>query len=243
MFLLGIVVLGGIVLGHGERKAAAHSLLPAHAARCVTNPPYRPTIIPAPRGSGKKVTLLAAARWGRADGGASPNRTRGHRERTGPEDRGWVMLGAGIVVHDLLQRLLVKAARVSVVMLVMAAGLAVLLRCKEGARSGGQPANTWEGAPPDEPAPVDAAARAAPQPAPRSFKVVHVFVALCDNRHQGIVPVRAELGNGQDPRTNLYWGARQARGVGARRLRERRPGSPRLHRGRRVRRIKDGAGA
>lgn len=42
---------------------------------------------------------------------------------------------------------------------------------------------------------------------PRSFKVVHVFVALCDNKHQSIVPVPAELGDGKDPRTNLYWGA------------------------------------
>ena len=41
-----------------------------------------------------------------------------------------------------------------------------------------------------------------------SLKVVHIFVALCDNLHQGIVPVPAELGNGQSPRTNLYWGAR-----------------------------------
>lgn len=40
-----------------------------------------------------------------------------------------------------------------------------------------------------------------------SIKVVHVFVALCDNVHQGIVPVSADLGNGQSPRTNLYWGA------------------------------------
>ena len=40
-----------------------------------------------------------------------------------------------------------------------------------------------------------------------SIKVVHVYVALCDNAHQGIVPVPAELGNGQSPRTNLYWGA------------------------------------
>ena len=38
-------------------------------------------------------------------------------------------------------------------------------------------------------------------------KVVHVFVALCDNLHQGIVPVPSHLGNGQSPRTNLYWGA------------------------------------
>ncbi len=41
----------------------------------------------------------------------------------------------------------------------------------------------------------------------RDYKIVHVFVALCDNRHQGIAPVPASLGNGQDPRNNLYWGA------------------------------------
>ena len=38
-------------------------------------------------------------------------------------------------------------------------------------------------------------------------KKIHVFVALCDNVHQGIVPVPKALGNGQNPRTNLYWGA------------------------------------
>ena len=37
--------------------------------------------------------------------------------------------------------------------------------------------------------------------------VVHVYVALADNRHQGIVPVPAKLGNGDDPARNLYWGA------------------------------------
>jgi hypothetical protein len=37
--------------------------------------------------------------------------------------------------------------------------------------------------------------------------VVHVVVALCDNLHQGIVPVPKGIGNGQDPRSNLYWGA------------------------------------
>ena len=37
--------------------------------------------------------------------------------------------------------------------------------------------------------------------------VVHVVVALCDNANQGIVPVPKALGNGQDPNTNLYWGA------------------------------------
>ncbi|MBN2498414.1 MAG: hypothetical protein JXR96_27735 [Deltaproteobacteria bacterium] len=37
--------------------------------------------------------------------------------------------------------------------------------------------------------------------------VAHVIVALCDNVHQGIVPVKARLGNGRDPANNLYWGA------------------------------------
>lgn len=38
-------------------------------------------------------------------------------------------------------------------------------------------------------------------------KVIHILVALCDNKYQGIVPVAAAIGNGQDPRNNLYWGA------------------------------------
>lgn len=38
-------------------------------------------------------------------------------------------------------------------------------------------------------------------------KTVHVFVALCDNEHQGIAPVPEQLGNGDDPANNLYWGA------------------------------------
>lgn len=33
-----------------------------------------------------------------------------------------------------------------------------------------------------------------------------MFVALCDNKYQGIVPVPPKIGNGQDPETNLYWG-------------------------------------
>lgn len=37
-------------------------------------------------------------------------------------------------------------------------------------------------------------------------KVIHVLVALCDNTYQGIVPVPAKIGNGQDAATNLYWG-------------------------------------
>jgi hypothetical protein len=38
-------------------------------------------------------------------------------------------------------------------------------------------------------------------------RFVHVFVALADNAHQGIMPVPAALGNGDDPVRNLYWGA------------------------------------
>ena len=38
-------------------------------------------------------------------------------------------------------------------------------------------------------------------------RTVHVFVALADNAHQGIVPVPAPLGNGEDAAKNLYWGA------------------------------------
>lgn len=38
-------------------------------------------------------------------------------------------------------------------------------------------------------------------------RVVHVYVSLADNQHQGIVPVPARLGNGDDPAANLYWGA------------------------------------
>ncbi|WP_089898640.1 hypothetical protein [Chitinophaga arvensicola] len=35
---------------------------------------------------------------------------------------------------------------------------------------------------------------------------IHVLVALCDNKYQGIVKVPARIGNGQDPANNLYWG-------------------------------------
>lgn len=39
-----------------------------------------------------------------------------------------------------------------------------------------------------------------------TYRVIHVFVALCDNVNQGIVKVPAAIGNGQDPANNLYWG-------------------------------------
>lgn len=40
-------------------------------------------------------------------------------------------------------------------------------------------------------------------PAPKTVKV---FVALCDNKTQGIIPVGAKIGNGDDADANLYWG-------------------------------------
>src|ERR1041384_6573109 len=40
-----------------------------------------------------------------------------------------------------------------------------------------------------------------------SSRTIHVFVALADNVNQGIVPVAAKLGNGEDPVRNLYWGS------------------------------------
>ena len=33
-------------------------------------------------------------------------------------------------------------------------------------------------------------------------KTIHVFVALCDNKYQGIVPVPPKIGNGQDLNNN-----------------------------------------
>ncbi|WP_299114700.1 hypothetical protein [uncultured Winogradskyella sp.] len=41
----------------------------------------------------------------------------------------------------------------------------------------------------------------------KPIKTIHVFVALCDNENQGIVPVPDKFGNGQNPKNNLYWGA------------------------------------
>lgn len=40
-----------------------------------------------------------------------------------------------------------------------------------------------------------------------ALRTVHVFVALADNQSQGIVPVPAKLGNGEDPERNVYWGS------------------------------------
>lgn len=37
-------------------------------------------------------------------------------------------------------------------------------------------------------------------------KVIHAFVALCDNATQGIIKVSPKIGNGDDLDNNLYWG-------------------------------------
>jgi len=39
---------------------------------------------------------------------------------------------------------------------------------------------------------------------------IRVFVALADNKSQGIIPVPAKIGNGDDPNGNLYWGCSEA---------------------------------
>jgi len=41
---------------------------------------------------------------------------------------------------------------------------------------------------------------------PNPVPVIHIIVALCDNKYQGIIPVPAKIGNGDDPEENLYWG-------------------------------------
>src|SRR5947207_5352525 len=48
---------------------------------------------------------------------------------------------------------------------------------------------------------------AVPIAAQSPVPTIHVFVALADNKNQGIVRVAAILGNGEDPVHNLYWGS------------------------------------
>ena len=46
-----------------------------------------------------------------------------------------------------------------------------------------------------------------PEGAAHGAKQVRVFVALADNASQGIAPVPAKIGNGDDSDSNLYWGS------------------------------------
>ena len=43
-------------------------------------------------------------------------------------------------------------------------------------------------------------------------KRVQVYVALCDNKTQGIAPVGEKIGNGDIPEANLYWGCTEGLG-------------------------------
>ena len=54
---------------------------------------------------------------------------------------------------------------------------------------------------------ASASSETTPRQGGTTARSIHVIVALCDNQNQGIVPVPAALGDGEDPRNNLYWGA------------------------------------
>lgn len=86
--------------------------------------------------------------------------------------------------------------------ILLIAALSALVSCSAGA-----PARSSNGS-------LDANKSANPSPLqrtesrpPNAARIIHVLVALCDNEHQGIVPVPAHLGNGEDLQGNLYWGA------------------------------------
>ena len=81
--------------------------------------------------------------------------------------------------------------------------LAALAACGGGglqAKSGGAPAPTRPKAQEVSAADVKVDGYAG--------RMAYVVVALCDNVHQGIVPVAPSIGNGDDADKNLYWGAR-----------------------------------
>ncbi len=42
----------------------------------------------------------------------------------------------------------------------------------------------------------------------KTEKTIHIQVALCDNKTQGNIPVPTLFGRGDDPSTNLFWGAK-----------------------------------
>jgi len=94
-------------------------------------------------------------------------------------------------------------ARLSIRILPALVGLGMVLAGCSGPES---PPASEKPAAAERPAASVSPAPKPPAP-PRDYKAVAVFVALCDNAHQGIVKVPAALGNGQDPANNLYWGA------------------------------------
>ena len=84
---------------------------------------------------------------------------------------------------------------------------ACLLACASGCRKTPAPPGPQATRPAEAPRRSPEGKAALPGPTKQAYKVVHVFVALCDNKNQGIAPVPEALGNGQDPKNNLYWGA------------------------------------
>lgn len=44
-------------------------------------------------------------------------------------------------------------------------------------------------------------------------QTIKVFIALCDNKTQGIIPVGAKIGDGDQPDANLYWGCSDGFGL------------------------------
>lgn len=85
---------------------------------------------------------------------------------------------------------------------LLTAALSALAACSAGtpSRSSNELANA------NKPANPSTLQRTEPR-TPNTARTIHVLVALCDNEHQGIVPVPARLGNGEDLQGNLYWGA------------------------------------
>lgn len=80
--------------------------------------------------------------------------------------------------------------------LILAFLCSAFLNCNSQASEGGKvPATAKSAHAVDHVLPFDTA-----------IQTIHIFVALCDNTYQGIVPVPATIGNGQDPDNNLYWG-------------------------------------
>jgi len=52
-----------------------------------------------------------------------------------------------------------------------------------------------------------------PVPGWAAERSIRVFIALCDNKTQGIIPVGEKIGNGDDPDANLYWGCSEGFGA------------------------------
>ena len=49
-------------------------------------------------------------------------------------------------------------------------------------------------------------------PGTAAERSIRVFIALCDNKTQGIIPVGAKIGDGDNPEANLYWGCSEGFG-------------------------------